>query len=300
MFGVSFGAGSSLIGKQTQQTEEVVAYRNDLEAAQGRIAELEGENQELKKITAPSRAIWRTVFALLAVSLTALTGGIYIALDAKSTYDDESRTAVESMRERTSKLRNEAVALRAQHDALTRETSLLQRRVEIQHDDADGQLYRIRERNERERVILQQELDGLRAQIVEASGGVALTADIPGRTPHRLTEMQIAARLTHCVPYGSGNSEEYPYAEGVVISRYARIIGTSDDAGHFFVRDVVQRMVVRVRGQSDVTIETRGTKDVLVEYGFWDRLEVGDIVGISWHEVRFHGRSVVALRTTVK
>lgn len=120
--------------------------------------------------------------------------------------------------------------------------------------------------------------------------------------PTRPDEAWLRSRLASCQ---SGGTEAYPYAEGVVF-RIERVLHTRRRGWGFAWAPIVSiRATVLVPGRGEVVFDHRDFYDSgpgdprTYEALFWQDVQVGDIIGITWH-VDAGRETVFAVRTTDK
>lgn len=239
-----------------------MGYRDELEAAKRRIEQLEGENEALKKFQAPGRSSRRRLWMLTGmVVVTLVVGIIGVSMYADDELDraheesDALRGRIRTLRDTQARLQREIGAMRTEHRELAQSLSAT--------SDA--------------------------RQRLQAASPSAPTS--PER-PRRLTDARLATRLMHCVPYGSGSGgADNPYGEGVVTRIDAVLVRRSDVQDRVTGLpwpEIFRIVTVQVPGRGEVMLEDRNGLYASLEYRqfyefLWNHVEVGDIIGVSWH-----------------
>ena len=269
-----------------------MGYRDELGAVKARNEDLEGEVRRLEKIKAPERAAiesskrYARRVAYAAVAIVIIVGEI--TWQAAGWRGEQSQRTVKMLRDQISMLRGD--------------TEQLQKRRTVLLDD-------ISRRSEEARRS-QTELDRLAAQITAAQHDRS-TAVAPPESglplqARRLTRLQIAERLALCKAYPESPGR-YPYAEGVVtgIEEVLDLSGRNGWGG--VVLEVHQIVHLTVPGRDEVVVDPYGfprdeNRDTqLTDALFWNRVEVGDILGISWNAQDSGTKSqILRIRTTGK
>lgn len=273
--------------------EIVMAYRDELDAALTQVAELKRDNERLLQIKAPERKARRRYFFLhalaallvLSVSVTIVCAP-YLRMGAQ---EESLRIRVADLRSRRDALRADIAQTRPEHRGLSLETTRL-------HDVLKSR---------------QQQLDELNVRLSTASRCLSLgenrTEDALSRD-HRLTGTQLAERLSHCVAYAGGSGRQYFYGEGVVTFIEETLDFSVRNSFGNIIPEVRQTALLWVPGRGEVAADPPGlafprdsTRDTQLTHAlFWNRVEVGDILGISWRNEKGTEPQIIRLRLTAK
>lgn len=259
-----------------------MGYRDELGAAQARIEDLKGEVKRLEQIKAPDKASRRRFRGLVIIALMMLGVAVAVLVMFGNHEAAAAHEEANALSGRIHMLRQESEARQLEKVGFTRETNAGERLVEERRSQLAQLDARITDRRH--------QLDLLAPTSVPAASPVR---------PRRLTEAQIAERLALCTPVRRGGSAEYLYAEGVVIRRDVEL-REGLPSERFTVRFSDHDEIFSTTDHDNVLGHKEvGLSQEFDQYLFWRRVEVGDIMGVTWY-VQHGPDRAVAFRTTDK